>query len=170
MARTGGLPVCVALFLCDKVIIGNDLTATVVRIIDTVGVPPDKKRKPGDKMVVGGVSVFISIKNGESDGDFSLFLECLDPKQKRTRIGRIAYATKGEPHRGGNTVAPFAVRWAGEGVYWYELTTADGSLLGRSPFKLIVGTPSEVQEKLQAEADDVAKIQQSLDKQNEIPA
>ncbi len=164
-ARPAGLPACVAFVLCDNVIVGNDLTPSLIRLLDTVGVPPDANRKIGDRLEVFGVTLFISVRRGDAEASTRLVVQSVDPAGKRDRIGELRYKDVAQPYRGTNTQAPLLVRWRGEGLYWYELATPDGTVIAKLPFRLIVGTRDEVQKRLQQDVDEVRRWMKSQDQE-----
>jgi hypothetical protein len=147
---TRGVPLCAAMVLCHHVVIGEDKTATLVRLIDTIGLPVEEARKPGEVGEVGGLTLYISLKRGESSGSFSMILESVDPTGKRTKIGRTKYEAKGEPETGANIMGPCRLAWAGEGLYWLELSTEGGKLVARTPVRIYVGEAEELRRKITA--------------------
>jgi hypothetical protein len=139
--KAKALPVCVAMVLCDQVVVGADRTATVVRIVDTIGVPPDAGHKIGDVVGFTDVALFISLKKGEStDAETDLVLTSVDRFKKRTPVGRATFRVTGAPENGTNILGHPRFRWAGEGLDWLELT-AEGTLLAKTPVKLTTGPP-----------------------------
>lgn len=146
-AIVSGLPVCVAMLICDRVIIGIDQTATIVRIVDTVGVPDDPERKVGLPVEIGGVTLFVSVKRGGADGEYPLTLVSRGPNGKRSRIGEMKFLAEGEQQRGANMVGAIRFVWWGEGLYWYELETASRKVIGRTPMKVVSGDPQTVRVK-----------------------
>jgi hypothetical protein len=94
---------------------------------------------------ISGITVFVSLKKGTApEGNYEIFLDCLSPKDERTRIGKLQFKATGEAATGTNIRTQFGVRWSGVGSYWYELRLKDGRLIGRTPFKLVEGSPEQV--------------------------
>jgi hypothetical protein len=79
-----------------------------------------------------------------------LLLWQVDPHQRRSKIGRVSYEAKGEPDTGINIFSPVRVVWGGEGLYWFELTTQNGKLMAKTPLRIFVGTPEEINRKVEA--------------------
>jgi hypothetical protein len=141
------LPACVAFLLCEKVLPGIDGSVSIIRMIDTIGVPNDPNRKKLDFVELPEIQLFLAIKR---IGTVPMVLELssVDPHDKRTRLGRLEYAPEKTPEGGTVTSSPVRFRWGGEGIYWLELSTTDGRSVGRTPFRVVSGTQEEVQEKI----------------------
>ncbi len=48
-APSGALPVCIAMVLCDQIIIGSDRTTSAIRIVDTIHFDPGTQYKDGGR-------------------------------------------------------------------------------------------------------------------------
>lgn len=142
-----GLPICVAMVPCDQVIMGADGTATVVRIVDTIGVPPERATK-GGAIQIGGVYLFMLVKNGDATKDYEVNVGIVDPSGKRSTIGKTEKITPNTPESGRNIVMPIVVVWAGDGLYWYEASVGK-SRIARAPVRFVMASPEEFASKLQ---------------------
>lgn len=142
-----GLPVCVAIVVCNQVVNGNDGTATLVRIVDTIGIDAETPPNKGDRFEVSSVSLFVSMKNADAKKKYELIFDVLDPSGTRSRIGHAVINPVGNPEAGQQIISPVRVLWGGEGVYWIELTIGE-SLIGRSPIRLTIATPKQFEEKI----------------------
>lgn len=138
-------PVCVALVICDQVVLGNDGTPTLVRIVDTVGVPAEIE--PGRTVDVRGVSLFLSLKNADAAEDYQATLSIVAPSGDKTVIGTVTVPTTGNPSSGRNVISPVRLPWSGEGLYWYEVAVAD-TLIARSPVHFVSGSPGDLAKKV----------------------
>lgn len=148
-AKKEGLPVCVSLVVCEKVLIGDDRTATIVRIIDTVGITPEIARTGlGAAVEVGGVSLFISMKNGDATSKYRLNLNVVDPGGNRRSIAHSDVMPRGDPQSGQNVVAPVRIYWAGPGVYWIELAVGN-KRIARTPIQVVDATPEEFRKEIE---------------------
>jgi alkanesulfonate monooxygenase SsuD/methylene tetrahydromethanopterin reductase-like flavin-dependent oxidoreductase (luciferase family) len=145
--ESGKLPTCVAFLLCERVIISTDGTASIIRIVDTVGVPEDPARKKNDYIELGGIQTFVAIKRIDSD-PVDLVVSCIDRRGKRSPVGILKNRPEVTAQGGTNAIAPLRLRWSGEGMYWLELATADGRLVGKTPFQVVSGSPEQVAEKI----------------------
>jgi hypothetical protein len=152
LARARGMPICTAMVLCGQVIVGDDKVPTLVRIIDTIGLPPRQDLVPGGIGEVGPLTLFISLRRGDSSGRFSFVLASIGPDKQRTAVGKVEYEAIGEPESGATIMGSVRVAWGGEGLYWLELSTKKGNLLARTPLKIFVGEADEVVRKI-AERD-----------------
>jgi hypothetical protein len=133
---------------CDKVIIGEDKTATLVRVYDTIGIPPGNSPKIGDMIEMRDSTLFVSIKKGNASGKNDLFAVCIDPSLTETPLGLLPYTAVGTAESGANGILPVRIRWAGEGIYWTELRTADGRVVARTPAKIMIGDATKLHEEL----------------------
>ena len=121
--------------MCDKVIIGEDKSATIVRIIDTIAFHEGIPHKTGDLFELSDLRLFVSIKRGDATGKLQLLVTCVDPSGERTPTGMVSHEADGGPESGANVVGPVRFRWAGEGLYWLELN-AGRATIARTPIRL----------------------------------
>jgi len=131
------LPICIAMVVCDKVIIGEDKVISAIRIIDVLHLVP----QPGKSMPEGivefqQVSLLTIIKKAGASGRFDMKIFSVDPLGKRSEIGGAEIDFGNEfPETGRNTSEPLRLNWAGAGLYWIELKI-DGRLIARTPLRI----------------------------------
>jgi len=134
-----GLPVCIAMLVCEQVIIAKDNTASAIRIVDTITLPSAAERKQGEGLEFG-LHLLIIVKKGDSQGQFDLLLVCTDPNGNKVPVGlAAAQDIQGGPETGTTSISPLRLPWGGEGLYWIELL-ANNSLIARTPVKVNIGT------------------------------
>lgn len=133
--KATGRPVCVAMLLCEKVIVGQDQSASVISIVDTITFPRGENHTPGDMIEFATASLFLALKCGDAKGTFNLIVQCVDPAGRKTPIASVPYEASGEGQSGANAIGPVAVCWGGVGVYWFELV-ADDVVISKTPFKI----------------------------------
>lgn len=148
-ARTASeLPVCIALMVCDRVIIDKNDTVSAIRIVDTITLPQSDIPKEYDGIELPALTILAILKKGESEGSFDYNLVCVDPNKNRRSIATACNAVMtGEPQAGNNINTPLRLSNVIEGLYWIELL-ANNSLIGRTPFKVLfekqkTGKPSD---------------------------
>lgn len=130
-------PLCVAIVACENVLIGTDKTVSLIRVVDTVGLPPDDHRKNGD-LIELNMKLFIGLKNAEATGTTNLLLVCVGPNGKKFPIGVIPFPVDGAPEAGRNVISNLRFQWNGDGLYWFNLLLPDAgsTLIARTPLRI----------------------------------
>jgi hypothetical protein len=127
--------ICIAMVLCDQVVIGKDNTATLVRLVDSVSLPPDATPKDGDFIHVGRLTLFICLKPEDSTGGTAeVMVISVDPSGKRAPIGTAIVNVENSPASGVNLTFPTGVCWGGDGLY---------SMIAKTPVLLRIATEAE---------------------------
>lgn len=143
-----GIPLCPVMAVCNQVVVGDDKVATLVRLVDTVGLSPTEHRTIGEPAEFAGLTLFMAIRRGDSSGKFSLVLSVIDPSGKRTVSGTVNYEALGGPESGTSVTGPLRIVWEGAGLYWIELSTQKKKLIARMPLRLLIGNPDEIKKKI----------------------
>lgn len=133
------LPLCTALFICEKIIVSKDEVLSAVRIVDHLALAQMAGVKPGDPVELGAFTVLATVKKGGAkDGDFDVSVSCTGPTGHKDVIGSYHMTLEGPANQHGNMLIPLRVRWFGEGMYWLNLETDAGDTIARSPFGVAV--------------------------------
>jgi hypothetical protein len=129
------MPLCIAMLICENILVGKDDVASAIRIIDTLTVPATHQMKVGDLCGFGPLQLLVILKNGDAKGEFQCRLVCRGPDQKATPVARVDFTLEGDPEVGKNIAGPLVVRWSGDGLYWIELMAGD-ILIAKTPLKI----------------------------------
>jgi hypothetical protein len=122
-------------FICEKVLIEQDLVSSAIRIVDIVDLPSDAPLELG-RLVSLPLTVVLIIKNGPARGrvDFTVRL--------RTPTGETATGEKplellfsGAADTGHHVRMPLRIKWTGEGLYWFELVSGE-TVFARTPLRV----------------------------------
>jgi hypothetical protein len=139
--KAKALPVCMAMVLCDQVILGTDKVFSAIRIVDTVTVPRDESERFEGAVEFSTTRLLVILKRGDATGEFAVGLISTDPSGKRVPVGAAAISRFGEPDDpddpvGGASInSPARIVWGGEGVYWLELQI-NGVVVAKTPLRI----------------------------------
>ena len=134
--ETGKSPLCTAMFACDNVIVADDKTVSIIRIIDSITLSAEEKHKMGSGLDFSNLRFFAAVKAGGARGKLTFLLLCTDPRGSSHPIGSAEATFDNGPESGANIISPLRLHWGGSGVYWFELQY-NGLTLARTPIKLI---------------------------------
>jgi hypothetical protein len=130
-------PLCIAMVVCDQVLIGEDHLVSAIRIVDTITVGPETLPKEPDGIEFPALRLLAMLKKGDSEGPFDLLLECTDPARKTEPIGiSEGIALQGGPEAGTNLIVPLRLSNVMEGLYWLQLRVSN-CLIAKAPVRLV---------------------------------
>jgi len=145
MAETGSQfdkgPYLSAALLCEKLLIEKDGVTSAIRIIDrvtrtAVGVSPSEQMEPFDYHL----TLVVTLKAGWAHGSHPLRISLVTPGGESREILKQTVFFEGGEDRGVNVVWQIAVKFAVEGIYWFEIVFGEKStekLLTRIPLRVI---------------------------------
>lgn len=128
-------PICVALVVCERVLIEKDNVLSAIRIVDTLCVPPSGERALGQPVEFGNLTLLAIFKNAGAHGEFHIQLSSIGPSGANHPIGEAQGHFEGPLQGGGSIVVPLRLYWEDYGLYWIELTL-ENNVVARSPFRV----------------------------------
>lgn len=137
VADTGGPYLAVAT-LCEKVLLEQDGTSSLIRIVDrvnvrTVGEDPPDEMPPGTVDLV----LVLLLRGGRAKGRDQVVLTMEQPSGQRSHIGTFPLAFEPE-ERGTQINVNLNLELEHEGLYWIDLELkSTGRLLSRVPLKAV---------------------------------
>src|SRR5437764_10241355 len=122
------------MLICERVIIGQDQSATLVRLVDVVIVPSPKAKD--DILLFDDLQLFMALKftiDIEEEVESSIY--SVSPSGKRSRIMGGKIRLHGKAGEGTTTYMPLRLKWESEGLYWFEVDVA-GTVIAKTPLNL----------------------------------
>ncbi len=139
-ADTGG-PYVAAAFFCEKVLIEQDNTPSIIRIFDKLIVrltatQPGAKPPPNLPQMATALTLFLLFRAGKARGRATVNLAIELPsgmRHEHPQGNTIHFEGDGE--RGAQIIAEIEVPVVGEGLYWFEVSV-DGDFLTKIPLRV----------------------------------
>ncbi len=136
-------PYVSAALLCEKVLIEQDNTPTLVRVIDrlitntiTINIGnPQGPTPPQPEVEPFNLTLFISFKSGDARGKSTVKIELEAPNGIKRPPQELPVLFEGED-RGVNLILPFKMKPDMEGLYWFNISL-DDEFITRIPLKFI---------------------------------
>ena len=123
--------------VCEKVLIEPDNVPTLVRVVDTLMLQP---APPSAVPTNLQLTLFVSLKSGETVGDFEVGFRLNPPEGKDSQIRKWPVEFKGGEH-GAHLKIDFVLANPSLGLYWFDVLWGD-EILTRIPFRLKTTTTS----------------------------
>lgn len=144
--RKKALPELGAFFVCEKTLQEADKVISVIRIVDTLTVPPKatstgRPPEKGDIIGFPPLVLFLMLKSGDARGKRQVRLRLVNPSREREGAGAWQITFTKPSHGGHNMLMPLVLKWDKPGLYWFEVWVGDNRL-GRTPVMVNVREPS----------------------------
>jgi hypothetical protein len=135
------MPYLATAALCEKVLAEPDGATSCIRIVDTLTLTLLETPKLGAEAAIPlPLTLVISFKSGDFEGECILHLVVLTPSGKRHKIQPIPLIFSKPPEGGTNMRSPLFVPWDGEGLYWY-VVCLDKKEYTRIPLRIRLSSP-----------------------------
>jgi hypothetical protein len=136
------LPVCVAMLLCESVIVAEDKTVSAIRIIDRIGMlkEPDASDTDGG-VEFQGIKLLIMLKADMGSGEYKLLITCTHKESGNSEPIGLFAPNFDDKTSGANAATPLRIKWHGQGTYWIE-ASIDNEVIGRTPAYVFIEKPA----------------------------
>jgi hypothetical protein len=128
-------PYLSAALVCEHVLTEQDGVHTLVRVVDTFFVHPTPDNLPPDVLPGFTITLFVSLKSGEVQGDSQVEIKLSSPSGRVDEVGKWPVTLNGGDH-GVNLLGKITVPVREFGLHWFDVYW-EGMPMTRVPVKIL---------------------------------